>query len=178
MYIFTNYIKFEPCNCFLSINYIINMRRKDREIHDPDLIHSILANNTVCRIAITDIEAPYIVPLNYGYSGNQLYFHSAPEGRKIELLKKNKFVCFEIEEQVEVIEGEKACDYTTHYRSVIGYGSVDLVSDFQEVKEGLDIIMRQHGRVERNEYNEKYRGKILILKLRIVRISCKQNGNW
>jgi nitroimidazol reductase NimA-like FMN-containing flavoprotein (pyridoxamine 5'-phosphate oxidase superfamily) len=64
------------------------MRRTEKEITNRREIDLILSKATVCRIGFIDNEIPYIVPLNFGYSNNCLYFHSAPNGKKIELLKK------------------------------------------------------------------------------------------
>ena len=71
------------------------MRRKDKEIKDKEVIESIIKRATVCRIALSENNVPYIVPLSFGYKDNCLYFHSAPEGRKIDIIKQNNNVCFE-----------------------------------------------------------------------------------
>ena len=73
------------------------MRRNEREITDPKIIEEIIHQATICRIALYDADYPYIVPLNYGYESGALYFHSAKEGKKIDLIRKNSRVCFEIE---------------------------------------------------------------------------------
>ncbi|MFN8207846.1 MAG: pyridoxamine 5'-phosphate oxidase family protein [Bacteroidales bacterium] len=152
------------------------MRRKDREITDPEVVRKILTEALICRLALMDEGEPYIVPLNFGYEDPFLYFHSAPAGRKIDILKRNNRVCFEIESEVSVTEGPEACDYTTQYRSVIGYGKVELLSDPEAIRAGLDVIMHQHGRVGKNNYKEQYMGHMLVLRLQIEQLSCKQNG--
>lgn len=72
------------------------MRRKDREITDIHTILELVSECKVCRLAMTDGGVPYIVPLNYGYEyadgALTFYFHSAKEGRKLEILKKNPTV--------------------------------------------------------------------------------------
>ena len=76
------------------------MRRKDREIDNTEEIESIIQDADVCRIAFSDENTSYIVALNFGYKkGNpsKLYFHSARTGRKIDLIKKNNFVCFQMD---------------------------------------------------------------------------------
>ena len=60
------------------------MRRKDKEIKDQQEIESILGKADVCRLAFSDNDIPYIVPVNYGYRDHCLYFHSAKEGKKID----------------------------------------------------------------------------------------------
>jgi nitroimidazol reductase NimA-like FMN-containing flavoprotein (pyridoxamine 5'-phosphate oxidase superfamily) len=153
------------------------MRRKDKEITDKRVIEEILAKSEICRIAITDTDAPYIVPLNYGYRDGYIYFHAASRGRKIELLGKNCKVGFEIEYDHEIIKSELSCGWTTKYRSVIGYGTIDLVHDINQIKEGLDIIMAHYGRYE-NAYDEKNLKRIVLLRLKIESIAGKQSGDW
>lgn len=154
------------------------MRRKDKEITDKNIIRDMLAHSAVCRIGLIDGELPYIVPLNYGYSGDSLYFHSAPSGKKIELLKTNNRVCFEIEHSQEVIPNELACNWTSRYRSVMGYGTVEIITDPERKKKGLDIIMAHYGRSEKLIYKEASVEKMVILKLTIDEISGKQSGEW
>ena len=57
---------------------------------------------------MADEAGPYIVPLNFGFSDDSLYFHSAHKGRKIDILKKNPRVCFEFDLGVKIISGEKS----------------------------------------------------------------------
>jgi len=154
------------------------MRRKDKEITDKNIIREIMAHSAICRIGITNGEIPYIVPLNYGYSGNALYFHSAPAGKKIELLKINNRVCFEIEYSHEIIRHELACNWTSKYRSVIGYGTIEIITDPEKKKRGLDIIMAHYGRSDKLIYNEASIERMVILKLKIDEISGKQSGDW
>jgi len=154
------------------------MRRKDRKITDEKIIERILSKSTVCRIAMVDEGLPYIVPLNYGYFDNALYIHSAPEGRKIDILKHNNKVCFEIEYSSEVISSELSCDWSTKYRTLVGYGSIQIITDFEQKKFGLDKIMSHYGKSENNVYKDKNVGFMVILKLTIEQLSGKQAGDW
>ena len=154
------------------------MRRKDKEIEDKVIIEEILSKSEICRVAMMDGDKPYIVPLNYGYHDNAIYVHSAPLGKKIELLKKNNKVCFEITYKHEIIRPKLSCEWTTRYRSVIGYGTVEIITDFDQKIRGLDIIMTQYGRSTCNEYKDKQVEFIVILKLIIEEISGKQSGDW
>jgi nitroimidazol reductase NimA-like FMN-containing flavoprotein (pyridoxamine 5'-phosphate oxidase superfamily) len=153
------------------------MRRKDKEITDKNIIGEILTKSKICRIALTDGEIPYIVPLNFGFSDNCLYFHSASSGRKIGLLKKGGRVCFEMEQGSEIIRREVACDWTARYRSVIGYGTIEILTGREDKIHGLDIIMKHYGKTN-NQYIESNVDRIVILKLTIDEISAKQSGDW
>ena len=85
------------------------MRRKDREVKDYPEIIKIIDACDCCRLGFVDDKEGYIVPLNFGYETNgsdlTLYFHSAKEGRKIEmLLRQEKFELFSNEEILERFE--------------------------------------------------------------------------
>ncbi len=153
------------------------MRRKEKEIKDTKEIENIIKSSQICRIAISDEEFPYIVPMNYGYNNNSLYFHCALNGRKIDLLRRNNKVGFEIEQHHKIIKDDVSCNWTTKYRSIIGHGIMEIIEDFEQKKDGLDILMQQHGK-EDNIYNDKAVSKVLILKLSIKSISAKQSGDY
>ena len=154
------------------------MRRKDKEITDQEIIRHILANSSICRIGLTDGETAYIVPLNYGFSSGALYFHAAPNGKKMDLLKKNNRVCFEIEYAQEIVKGQEPCDWTTRYRSVIGYGEVEVITGHEEKKKGLDVIMAHYGKSGENRYDEASLARMVILKLTITGVTGKESGDW
>jgi nitroimidazol reductase NimA-like FMN-containing flavoprotein (pyridoxamine 5'-phosphate oxidase superfamily) len=150
------------------------MRKTEREIKDHGLIKKIMSEAQICRLAIFDDEFPYIVPLNFGYKENALFIHCAKEGRKIDLLRKNNKVGFEIEDSYKIVESEVACEWTTKYRSVIGTGEVEIITDFNEKERGLDVIMQQHGKME-NIYHKRLVDRVFILKLSIKSVSGKES---
>lgn len=154
------------------------MRRNDKEIRNRDTIDLLLSGSDICRIAMIDGDSPYIVPLNYGYTGNALYFHSAKSGRKIDILKRNSRVCFEIEYYHEITRNEIPCEWSAKYRSLIGYGTIDFITNHEEKKKGLDVIMAHYGKSGANMYKDNNIENIVILKLNIEEISGKQSGNW
>ena len=161
----------------LNNNMYFKMRRKNKEITDHNLIEEILIKSEICRLGINTDDVPYIVPVNYGYKDNVIYIHSAPKGRKIELLKKNNQVSFEIEYAHKVIREGESCDWTTEFISIMGVGTIEIVSDFENKIKGLDILMKQHGK-EKNSYSENLVKSVVILKLTIKELAGKQSGDW
>ena len=153
------------------------MRRNDKEVVDRKIINEILSNSLICRIAFFDDEYPYIIPMNYGYRNDSLYFHCAKQGKKIDLINKNNKVSFEIEQSHEILKDEVSCKWTTKYRSIIGVGKIELISDNSRKKEGLDVIMQQHGKSE-NEYSPQLVENIYVLQLSISSLTAKQSGDW
>jgi nitroimidazol reductase NimA-like FMN-containing flavoprotein (pyridoxamine 5'-phosphate oxidase superfamily) len=154
------------------------MRRKEKEITDLTIIERILQESEICRIAMMDDEEPYIVPLNYGYADNTIYVHSASAGRKIDILAKNSRVCFEIEYSSEIVKKDEPCKWTSKYRSVIGYGNIEIVTNTELKRNGLDIIMRKYGYQGLLDYKEELLNRVILLQLKIDKITGKQSGDW
>jgi nitroimidazol reductase NimA-like FMN-containing flavoprotein (pyridoxamine 5'-phosphate oxidase superfamily) len=114
------------------------MRRKDKEIVDIEDIIKIIKKCDVCRLGIFDDEYPYIIPLNFGYNYENgelsLYFHSAVEGKKLDLIKKNNKVAFEMDCSTELISSEVPCGYTMTYESICGNGVIEILNDYEKIQ--------------------------------------------
>ncbi|MCG6918558.1 MAG: pyridoxamine 5'-phosphate oxidase family protein [Deltaproteobacteria bacterium] len=151
------------------------MRRNDREIVDLALIEDIIRNSLVCRLGMSRNDQPYVVPLCFAYRDNTLYFHSAREGLKLEILQQNSKVCVEFDIDQEVIQGDKPCKWSMQYRSVIGFGRASLVEDSEEKKKGLDAIMKQYSD-KSFEYVESAIESICIIKVEIESMTGKKSG--
>lgn len=155
------------------------MRRKDREVTDYQKMLGILDACDCCRIGLVDGEEAYIVPLNFGYEEENgqitLYFHGAGEGRKIDLIRKQKLVTFEMDTKHELVEGTTACSYSYLYQSVMGKGRIELIQDHAEKAHGLDVVMSHYSKVGNWEYPEKMLDNMAVLKLTVEEWSCKEH---
>ena len=123
------------------------MRRKDREITDINEIEKILFQCKTCHVAMVNDGVPYVVPLSYGYKildGKllELYFHSALEGKKIDILKKNNKICFEIAYEGEPEHSDTPCNFGYYFASVIGYGHIYFIDDTDKKCEVLSIMFK------------------------------------
>jgi nitroimidazol reductase NimA-like FMN-containing flavoprotein (pyridoxamine 5'-phosphate oxidase superfamily) len=128
------------------------MRRKDREVTDKKAIEEIIAKCKTCHVAMVDDEGiPYIVPLSYGYNfvdddTLELYFHSALEGKKIDILKKNNKVCFEMSFEGEPVFSETPCNSGYYFSSIIGHGEVIFIEDVSEKCDALSSMFKHQSR--------------------------------
>jgi len=150
------------------------MRRQERKIRDEQEIRKILEMGLVCRLGLYDGQYPYVVPMNYGYRDNRIYFHCAGEGRKIDILKKNDRVCIEVDVDSRVVQGEQPCRWTMKYRSVIGFGRARIVHDEAEKKAALDVIMVHYGG-SGGEYDEKSLRLVTVIEVLLERTTGKQS---
>lgn len=154
------------------------MRKVNQEITDKKTLEDILKKATIIRLAMVDNGMPYLLPFNFGYRESSIYIHSAPAGKKIDVLRQNPAVCFEVEDETATVEGDIACRWSTMYRSVIGYGKVEIVTGYNEKVQALDFIMQQHGAPANMEFDQKEVEFIVVLKLTIESMTGKQSSNW
>ena len=150
------------------------MRRKEREITDQKAIEGILHNAWVCRLAMVDGNTPYIVPLCFGYADRSLYFHSAPEGKKLEILKKNNRVCFEVDIDPSLKPNVKPCAWGMNYKSVIGFGCARFLDDVESKRKALDIIMRNYSD-KSFDYQKSAIENTTVIKVEIEQMTGKQS---
>jgi nitroimidazol reductase NimA-like FMN-containing flavoprotein (pyridoxamine 5'-phosphate oxidase superfamily) len=148
------------------------MRRKEREIKDKNEIEAIINSASVCRLAMIDEDYPYIVPLCFGYEDNTLYFHSAGEGKKLDILRKNKRVGFEFDIDQRLKMREKACDSGMAYKSVIGIGKAYFLKDPQSKRKALDFIMRNYADGS-FEYSDPEVKNTTVIKVEIEQMTGK-----
>jgi uncharacterized protein len=152
-----------------------NMRRKDKQISDQSILEEIIRTAQVCRVGFSDSGQPYIVPMSFGYQDNVLYFHCAPEGRKLECIRKNPKVCFEFDEDVVPVVHEKVCRWSMKYKSIIGYGRVEFVENTEDKRYALEIIMRQYSR-DKYDFPPPEIERLTVFKIMIDEMSGKQSG--
>ena len=123
------------------------MRRKDREVTDESRIDGIIRRCSCCRLGFSDGGEVYIVPMNFGFvkrDGKRVfYFHSAKEGRKVELLKNVCDVGFEMDCVYELHPGEVPCDCYAEFSSIIGTGRAEIVTGEDEKILGLQTLRKQ-----------------------------------
>ncbi len=150
------------------------MRKKEKEITEASAIEAIIKKSLVCRLALSEGNFPYIVPLSFGYRDKMLYFHGPLKGKKIDIIKKNQNICFEFDVNTAIVKAEDACHWSMKYQSVIGFGKAVLLEDIEEKRKALNIIMSQYsdGTFQFNDDTLKKSG---VIKVEIESMTRKQS---
>ena len=154
------------------------MRRIDKEISAiPEKI-AIIEKCKICRLGLSENNNPYVIPLNYGYTYDKeeltLYFHSAKEGKKIEIINKNNNACFEIDCDGKLIKEEKPCDYGYEFKSIIGTGKIILLETNTEKAHGLMcIIKHQTGKETEYNFTEDKLNNVCVYKMAVDKFTGK-----
>ena len=151
------------------------MRRKDREIVDRSEIDAIISSTNLMRIALVDGDMPFMVPVFYAFDGTALYFHSAKAGSKMEILKRNDNLCFEISVDNGFIASEEACDFEAKHRTVIGFGKARSIEDVAEKIRVLDLIVARFSG-EKFDYPQGNLDRTAVVRIDIASITGKKHG--
>ena len=122
------------------------MTRRERQVTDEAQITAILDAGKVLHLGLAVDNEPYVVPMNYGYTRENgklvMYLHSAVRGKKLDMIRANPKVFFEIDCDLVPFESELPCQYGLSYSSVMGKGIAHIVDDVEEKKKAMSILMK------------------------------------
>ena len=118
------------------------MRRSDRA-RDRSFAFDVIdrCGHGVAALS-TGGEGPYCIPLSLVRVGDDLFFHCALEGRKLDLLRRDPRVCVTFVGEDTPVFLEPAM-YSTYFQSAIVTGTVVLVEDDQEKVDGLRALCQK-----------------------------------
>jgi hypothetical protein len=152
------------------------VRRNEKKIEFRDEIDRIIEGARICRLAMARDGEPYLIPLNFGYDRHSLHFHSAGDGKKLEILKENPRVWFEIEGDCRLIPGKDApCGWGMAYESVMGGGRVVFIIDLDEKIKSLDLIMARYSPGVSYSYPRDQVERTAVFRVEIESISGKRS---
>jgi len=155
------------------------LRRTDREVTDINEILKIVDKAKILHLGLFDTEYPYVVPMHYGYEnrdGNIIfYMHSAKEGHKLDLIRRNQNVCVELECDIELVPGgDIPCKYGSTFSSVIGRGYAEILKDEREKIHGLKLLMmNQTGR--EFEFDGSMADTVEVIRVTVHSFTAKSN---
>ena len=152
------------------------MTRREREVTDINEIIKILDKAKVLHLGLVDSDEPYVVPMNYGYVYENgkltVYLHGARRGRKLDLMRANPKVFFEMDCDITPFEGEIACKYGITYSSVMGKGKAEIIEDTAEKIVGLKAIMKtQTGKDF--DFDEKTAAVVCVIRIDVAEFTAK-----
>jgi len=122
-------------------------------------------------------NAPYVIPMNFGYANDTVYLHSSRTGKKVDILKKNNRVSlsFSTDHELRWQSEKVACSYSMRYRSVLASGRVEFIEDMQEKVDALNVIMKNY--TDRSfKYNDPAVRDVLVFKVVIDKLEGRAYG--
>ena len=120
------------------------------EIKSKEKIIKFLNEQDTGRICSIDKDGyPQIIPMNFVYTNDVIYMHSHTKGEKIENIKRNTKVGFEVDKSLEFLpsyftDPVDASQADTLYISIVIKGIGALVSDRNEKTLALNALMKKY----------------------------------
>lgn len=160
------------------------MRKKQREITAKNEIEALLQKGRVGRLATIGGDGfPYITPLNYVYWRDNIYFHCALAGEKLDNIRRDPRVCFEIDYPVAYLDtafdpAMAPCEVTQFFQSIVIRGRAEVIEDVEEKCAALNALMASHENVaEFNKITADNKAVRLchVVSIRIEQLTAKAN---
>ena len=152
------------------------MTKRELQITDENQIKHILDTAKVLHLGLAVDNEPYVVPMNYGYTLENgklvLYLHSAQRGKKIDMVRANSRVFFELDCDWMPFEGEKPCQYGLGYSSVMGCGRAQIVEDVEEKIKAMSALMKTQTQKD-FEFNEKLVSIVAVIRIDVEEYTAK-----
>ena len=150
------------------------MRRK-KQLLTPEERAAVLHRGTSGVLALAgDDGYPYAVPMSYVYDGAKLYFHCAKSGHKLDAIRRNCKASFCVIDQDQIVPEE----YTSHFRSVIVFGTMRILEDDGEKRAAIEALALKYAPTDTPEGRqaaiEGEWGALCLLEMTVEHCSGKE----
>ncbi|NRD78059.1 pyridoxamine 5'-phosphate oxidase family protein [Bacillus sp. BRMEA1] len=160
------------------------IRNGKLECTDDHRIDHFLSTARTGYLGLADGDIPYVVPLNFIWMNEAIYFHGAAQGRKIEVIQANPNGCFTVSEDYGTMVSPIPAKTDTAYMSVMLFGGLEPVNDIEEATAAMQGMLDKYvpGYYEQSlsqSHLQKYRSSLgshtLVFKLTPNARTAKEN---
>ena len=149
--------------------------RRNKQLLPPEESAAILRRGTSGVLALSgDGGYPYAVPISYVYDGAKLYFHCAKAGHKLAAIRRNCKASFCVIGQDQIVPEE----YTSHFRSVIVFGTMRILEDDGEKRAAIEALALKYApndaAADRSRAIDREWARLCMLELTIDHITGKE----
>ena len=152
------------------------LTKRESRVTDPTEIIRILDTAKVLHLGLAVDNEPYVVPMNYGYTMEDgkltLYLHSAVKGKKLDMLRANSKVFFEMDCDRMPFEGRVPCQYGMVYSSIMGRGTAAIVEDAEEKMQAMSILMKTQTGKDFT-FNERLVSIVTVIRIDVTEYTAK-----
>ncbi|OEH93657.1 pyridoxamine 5'-phosphate oxidase family protein [Bacillus solimangrovi] len=120
------------------------MRRDQNQCTDMERVNEFCQRMKTGYLGLVDGQMPYVVPFNFVWLNNCIYFHGAEEGRKQRILEENPNACFTIAEDQGTITDPIPAHTSTGYFSVMIFGNLEIVDDVEESTNAMQVMLDKY----------------------------------
>lgn len=150
------------------------LRRPERAHYDKDLVNSIIDEALVCHVSFILDGLPRIIPTSIVRIENDIYLHGGLNNRMLATLAQGVDACISIAHIDGIVMGRSGMGCSVDYRSVVMFGSAEVITDFEEKAKVLysviDSTLPGH---KVREFKESEIAATLVLKFPLKEVSAK-----
>lgn len=99
---------------------------------DENQMNELLKKQLIGRIGCHADDVTYVVPISYTFDGNSIYAHTH-EGMKVEMMRKNPSVCFEVDDTHD----------NANWKSVIAWGTFEELTEPGQREKALQLLLNR-----------------------------------
>ena len=163
---------------------MVQIRQKKLEWTDQAQINEFLLTAKTGFLGLAHGQLPYVIPLNFVWKDDAIYFHGAAEGRKVKIIEENSKACFTVSEDLGTLTNPVPAKTDTAYRSVMIFGEAELVTELEESVLAMQEMLNKYvpGYFEMalsSSHVDKYRSSLgsrtAVYKIKAIEMTAKEN---
>lgn len=151
-------------------------RLPDRGHYDRETIDAILDEAFICHVGFNTEHGPVVIPTLFGRDGSDLIIHGSAASRMLRDLSKGIDVCVTVTIVDGLVLARSAFHHSMNYRSVVIFGTAELITEKEEKVRALEIlsehIIRHRWKEARPPSDKELKGTT-VLRLPIEEASAK-----
>ncbi len=155
----------------MRTSFIIDEKEIEQTIQECDICYlGIVGENN---------EAPYVIPMNFGYKDGEFILHSGPHGKHLDLLRKNNKVSITLcsGRTLRYQHPDVACSYSMESKSIVCTGTVSFVDDEDlETKEALMNCLMKNYSDRKFTYSKPALRNVKVWRIKVEELSAKSFG--
>lgn len=149
-------------------------------ITEKEKIDQIILGCDICFVGINGEDGmPYVIPMNFGYDGEELILHSGPNGKHLDLLKKDNRICISFcsDRTLRCQTPEIACSYSMESQSVVCQGTVSFLDDddLEGKEKAMKLLMKSFSQ-RAFKYSDPALRNVKVWKINIEKMTGKAFG--
>lgn len=148
------------------------MSKKERIVTDENVKIETLKSMDIIRLGLVDNGIAYIVPVNFAYYNNAIYFHTGLNGRKIPLLKGSEKISFQADKFDMLKTASNACGHSSYFHSVYGEGIPVFLENKQDKYFGLDLLMEKYTGKKWSDFPDKILNITNVIRIDIAKLEA------
>jgi nitroimidazol reductase NimA-like FMN-containing flavoprotein (pyridoxamine 5'-phosphate oxidase superfamily) len=116
-------------------------RRPDRGVYDHATVHRLLDAAALCHVAYVVDGRPFCTPTLFWREGTTLYWHGSSASRMLRNLAEGEPACLTVTHFDSLVLARCGFNHSADYRSVMAFGTARLISDPQEKRRALVMMV-------------------------------------